>query len=449
LLAAATLFSLMVVNVSTLAMIRSSRPVIAHMRETQRALTTVRALLVDAETAHRGFLLTGDPTYLEPLVAAASLPQTLETLRRLTADDIGQSRRAAELDRLASETTATIQSSIELYRKGQREAAIDIVRTHAGKVLLDRAKLVIVEMQERENEDLEDRTAMMRGNFDRATWIEVGAGAGLLVLGLVLLQIHRDLARREVLESALRDQAKFQQQFIGILGHDLRTPLGAISMTAEMLERGSSSSADPNSLKRLGSESAKRVASSAARMGRMIDQLLDLTRARLGEGIPLEPKAGVELNEVVTTAVDELRTFHPHARVLLEADEQVHGTWDPDRLGQVVSNLVANAIHHGEGMVEVRVRTVEKSAVLDVHNSGPPIPADVLPRIFEPFRRTQRSGSHGLGLGLFIATRIVTAHGGRIDVRSAEGEGTTFTVELPLDSEHIRVAVQAPSTSIA
>jgi signal transduction histidine kinase len=242
----------------------------------------------------------------------------------------------------------------------------------------------------------------------------------------------------------------FQERFIGILGHDLRNPLGAISMVAEKLERRASSSSDLQSLKELGAESAKRVASSAARMSRMIDQLLDVTRARLGEGIPVERKAGVKLTEVVTAAVDELRTLHPAARVRLEADEQVRGNWDPDRLGQVASNLVANAIDHGDGVVDVCVRMAETSAVLDVHNGGPPIPADVLPRIFEPFRRSHRSGTQGLGLGLFIAARIVTAHGGRIDVRSVEGKGTTFTVALPLDPEDVQVtAVQPTSTSLA
>jgi len=144
------------------------------------------------------------------------------------------------------------------------------------------------------------------------------------------------------------------------------------------------------------------------------------------------------LSDVVTSVVDELQTAHPEAHLKVELENDVHGTWDPDRISQVVSNLVGNAILHGDGIVAVRVRRSNGSATLEVHNGGAPIPVDALPRIFEPFRRAARDGgtdTRGLGLGLFIADQIVTAHGGRIDVRSREGEGTLFAVGLPLTRE--------------
>jgi phosphoserine phosphatase RsbU/P len=178
----------------------------------------------------------------------------------------------------------------------------------------------------------------------------------------------------------------------------------------------------------------------------MIEQLLDVTRARLGDGIPVEAKAGTDLSEVVRAAVDELRAIHPQAHIEVQAD-RICGHWDPDRLSQVVSNLVTNAIHHGQGAVDVRVRRTEASAALEVRNDGLPIPDDVLPRIFEPFRRASKSenGSRGLGLGLFIAERIVVAHGGTIDVRSSQAQGTTFTISLPIAREG-EERVAAPTT---
>ena len=181
-----------------------------------------------------------------------------------------------------------------------------------------------------------------------------------------------------------------------------------------------------------------RIGSSAARMDRMVEELLDLTRARLAGGIPVDLKPGTNLALIAGAAVDELRVAHPQARVSVDAPREVNGEWDPDRMAQVVSNLVANAIQHGgRSEVEVRLRRANASAILEVHNGGPPIPLDLLPRIFEPFRRGAKTGARqaqGLGLGLFIAEQIVLAHGGKIRVRSTEAEGTYFTITLPSEA---------------
>ena len=427
LLAAATLFAVLFVSVMSLEGIRSSRPWVAHTREVQRMLSNIRASLVDAEGGQRGFLLTGDTKFLEPFTdAQGSVPVSIADLKRLTAGDALQERRAAEVDRLASEKLGEIEKTIDLHRAGQTAGALEVVHGDAALALMDDARRLIGDMRVYEDQRLEERTSTMRRNFDRAMWIQAGAGLGLIGLGLVLFAIHRDLARREVLELALREQAGFQDQFMGILGHDLQNPLTAILMTISQLERA---------LPQAHSESLKRIRMSASRMSRMIDQLLDLTRARVGEGLRVEPRPATNLSQVVTGAVDELRTAHPQARVRVQADAEVRGAWDPDRLGQVVSNLVANAILYGDGAVDVRVRSADASAILEVHNGGVPIPADLLPRIFEPFRRARHDNepaSRGLGLGLYIAEQIVAAHGGNIDVRSAEVQGTTFTIALPV-----------------
>jgi signal transduction histidine kinase len=248
-----------------------------------------------------------------------------------------------------------------------------------------------------------------------------------LLLGLILLLINRDIGRRVALEEALREQAAMQERFIAILGHDLRNPLNAVSMAARRLKE-----ADPGER---WAKSVNYVISGAGRMTRLVDQLLDLARARQAGGIRIRFRPGTDLSEIVRTAVDELRAANPRAEIAVIGDQPNLGAWDPDRLAQVVSNLVGNAIVHGTGRVEIRVARHAGDAIFEVQNGGPPIPPDALPRIFEAFQRPVdgdaigRAG--GLGLGLFIAERIVAAHRGRIAVRSDDQEGTIFAVTLP------------------
>jgi signal transduction histidine kinase len=223
----------------------------------------------------------------------------------------------------------------------------------------------------------------------------------------------------------LRETVRFNEIFTGILGHDLRNPLGAIMTAAEL------------ALKRDDSERLvkplSRIVSSGARMARMIDQLLDFTRVRVGAGIPLAPRP-LELSSVVRQVMDELDDTHPNCTLRLEHEGDTNGIWDADRLSQVFSNLVANAVQHGvlEHGVSVRIDGTNAAQVrVEVHNMGE-IPQAFLPRVFEPMTGVSPRGQNtqGLGLGLFISQQILRAHGGRIDVQSTE-LGTTFTVSLP------------------
>jgi signal transduction histidine kinase len=426
-LAAAILLTLIAVNLMTLAGINSSRPLIVHMRIVQALLLQTRAALVDAETGRRGFLLLGDPAYLEPLARAEkSLPAMAAELRNLHLDDPSRQRRIEELERLASAILADVRRTVVLYQQGQREAALATVRN--GEAVLDQARRLIGQLRDEEDQQLEQRTAAAVRNLDVAMWIDAGAGLGLLLLGFLLYAINRDVARREALEAALRDSARFQEQFVGILGHDLRNPLNAISGSADLLLRRQVPAEDQ-------AGTVRRIVSSAARMRRMVDQLLDLTRVRLAGGIPVAPQPGTNLVEVARNAVEELRVAHPEAQLTVQGAPEISGEWDADRLAQMVSNLVGNAIQHGAGTpVEVQVSNGGATAVLEVHNGGSPIPADLLGRLFDPFRRGaegETARANGLGLGLFITRQIVLAHGGTIDVLSAQPSGTTFRVLLP------------------
>jgi signal transduction histidine kinase len=173
---------------------------------------------------------------------------------------------------------------------------------------------------------------------------------------------------------------------------------------------------------------------STERMQAIIGGLLDLTRIRQGQGLPLAPEQ-VTLEAAVTRAMDGMPEDQVR-RVLRVSAAQPTGLWDPERLAQAVGNLVGNALQHGEPgrPVTVRIAEEEGRAALSVHNHGPPIPPEVLASIFEPFQRGLNPGAldGSIGLGLYIVRQVARAHGGEVRARSVEGEGTTFTLELPL-----------------
>ncbi len=231
----------------------------------------------------------------------------------------------------------------------------------------------------------------------------------------------------EAARERLAETLRLNELFVAVLGHDLRTPLSAISLGAAILLKRSA--LRPEDAKAVG-----RIASSADRIARMIGQVLDLTRSRLAGGIPVRPER-LDLHELARKVVDELKLAHPDASFRLELEGDCWGEWDPDRLAQVLSNLGGNAVQHGaEAPVVLTVSGSGGDTVsLAVHNSGPPILPESVETIFDAFRAGTRSpgSSAGLGLGLYITREIVRAHGGSIAVRSTDGAGTTFTVRLP------------------
>jgi signal transduction histidine kinase len=239
--------------------------------------------------------------------------------------------------------------------------------------------------------------------------------------------------RAEAAEREARAGAELQEQLLGVLGHDLRNPLSSIRMSAAAIARRGDLP-DP-----VVSATA-RIARSAERMTGMISDLLDVTRARRGLGVALE-RTAVRLDEVCRRAAEELQQVHPGRaiEVAVGGAAVVHG--DPSRLGQVVSNLLSNALQHGAPGSAVRLEITGSAGEVSVsvHNAGTPIPEESLPHVFEPFRRAGEQG--GLGLGLFIVREIVRAHGGSIEVRSDARDGTTFRAVLPRAAEGLAALV--------
>jgi signal transduction histidine kinase len=232
-------------------------------------------------------------------------------------------------------------------------------------------------------------------------------------------------------EKEAREQAEasdaFKELFLGILGHDLRNPLNTVLTTARIMTMRRE--LPPESQKKM-----ERVIASGVRMQRMIDQLLDVARARLADGIPVQRGDERDIVPLVTKIVDEIRAANPSRTIELSA-VPCTARVDADRFEQVVSNLLGNAIVHGEEQKPIRVEVAAREGVasVSVHNYGRPIDPALMPRLFDPFQRAERQPNYngGLGLGLYISERIVRAHGGKIKVVSNEEAGTRFEAIFP------------------
>jgi signal transduction histidine kinase len=215
---------------------------------------------------------------------------------------------------------------------------------------------------------------------------------------------------------------------IGILSHDLRSPLQAIAFSAEL----SLTTVQPNERQTMLS---KKVLKSTHRMSALINDLLDVTRARFGSGLPVV-RAMMNMGTVAEQIIGEVRVVHPHRTIEFSKSGILVGEWDKPRIGQIFSNLLNNAILYGSHSAPVRVNLKGNSKVLTltVGNDGVPIPAEKIKMIFDPLTRVatdEHSTSANLGLGLYITKEIVVAHGGTIKVTSSEKEGTIFTARLP------------------
>lgn len=222
-----------------------------------------------------------------------------------------------------------------------------------------------------------------------------------------------------------RATTRFLEEMLGIVGHDLRSPLAAMELGFTLLREN----ATEQGVRVLG-----RVERSAQRMSKIVEQLLDVTLSRIGTGIPLTPKP-VQLHAIINPILDELRMVHPETTFLLTGDD-VGGVWDSDRIEQVVSNLANNATVYGRKNAPIRleISQIGGGAQLVVHNElrDRPIAPEVLDALFDPFERGRdTSNAKGIGLGLYIVSEIVRAHGGTITVDSDES-GTRFCVVLPL-----------------
>ncbi|HEX5657245.1 MAG TPA: ATP-binding protein [Polyangiales bacterium] len=253
--------------------------------------------------------------------------------------------------------------------------------------------------------------------------------------GAIVEGFAADQTQQKAAEDEVARRVEFEQQLIGIVSHDLRTPLNTITLGAALLLR-------QEGLNPAGTRSVRRILNAAERAVRMIRDLLDFTAARLGGYIPMEARP-VDVGALVLQVVEEFEHSHATRTIEVAIGAPTHAEWDPDRITQALTNLIGNALSYStpDSPIAVRVSIDGSHALLEVHNLGEPIAEHRMPQLFTPLSRRGRVDvqTRSIGLGLFIVQNIVVAHRGEMRVRSTAGEGTTFTMRIPL---HPRGAAQ-------
>ena len=269
-------------------------------------------------------------------------------------------------------------------------------------------------------------------------WIE--ATGELTRQDLVDLVRFNEAVDQALAESTSRfaeDLTHSKEMFLAMLGHDLRTPLGAIIGSAHIM-------VNTKDLPEIALKRAFLILNCSQRMNALVGDLLDFTRSRLGRGIPLA-RTDIDIARVCRNTVEEIAALHPQRVMNFDASGELRGQWDVARITQAFSNVISNAVQHGSEKtpINVVIRGSADDVVLAVQNRGPVIPASELDRIFDPMYRIEGdrpvAPRENLGLGLYITERIVVAHGGTIGVASSDEQGTTFTIRLP---KRVRAAAQ-------
>lgn len=267
---------------------------------------------------------------------------------------------------------------------------------------------------------------------------------------LISLQLAADAREQQTQAELVKSEQTVQlrEQFVAVLSHDLRTPLASVGMSTELLLRRPLADADRRSV--------ERIRISIRRMATMVSDLLDLTRANLGSGLGVVMAEVINLDRTLRHVVSELEQAYPHRTVNVSIGPIGTVRCDRERLGQLLSNLVANALVHGAPDRPVDVRA-ERSAgpdgdalLIEVRNQGTPISADLRERLFQPYTRGGPGSPQGLGLGLYIVKQISDAHGGSLEIESTTEHGTRFRFTLPVAPSNLlqlphRSAGSAPS----
>jgi signal transduction histidine kinase len=448
-----------VVTYGRLVELREANRWVEHTLTVQTSLAQALSLVTDAETGQRGFLLTGQTSYLEPYDAAVTrLPPQLERIRRLTSDNPGQQARVDALERLSRQKLAELSATVATRERGNSREALRVVLSGEGKRVMDEIRATVDAMHAEEAQLLTDRVEAEARHGGRATLTIVSSlalalvliTAAVLTLGAVERARDRERAARtmaeEVAAATAVSEERFQlaareaeeanrtkDEFLAMLSHELRTPLNSILGWARLLREGQTT--PPQRERALVS-----IERNAQLQTRLIEDLLDVSRIVSGK-LTLEVQR-VDLAATVETALDLVRPAAESAGIELAVDlgspiPPLVG--DPARLQQIVLNLVSNALKFTErgGRVEIRLQPAGESVELTVRDNGIGIRPDFMPYLFDRFRQGE-SGARiqgGLGLGLTIARHLAERHGGTIRAASAgEGKGSTFTVRLPVGS---------------
>jgi signal transduction histidine kinase len=423
----------------------ASERLVSHSRAVLAQIRAVESQLVDAESAQRGYLLTGDALYLASYTAAhVSLDSELAQLRTLTADDTAQHRRLAAVEPLLAPLFDEWQRAIDLRAQQRISEAIAITSADEVQQTIVSTRTRFAEMSavEANLRDSRLRAASSSLNEAQATMLVASIADVVLLLMLFALVWRAFAARERHLreEQAARATAEaavaLRDDFLSIASHELRTPVAVLLGNTQLLERVLSSRVRQDTHVR---QSFAAIQRQLTRIQALIATMLDVSRIERGH-LKIEHDT-IDLVALVQAVVDEVRTTtQPHPiELVVPTDPPLDVFVDGDtlRLEQVMFNLLQNAIKYSPdgGPIQVEVRRADNWASVVVTDHGLGIAAEALPHLFERFYRAPEVRSEhisGLGIGLYIVREIVTLHGGDVSVASEQGAGTTLTVRLPL-----------------
>jgi signal transduction histidine kinase len=434
------LISALVVGLANLRNVHSTSEAVAQTYSVKVAMQRLLTAAVDAETGERGFIITGDASYLEPYDRGReTIGAELARLRRLAAENREQQ---ADLDAVAAATTVKLRELAEAIRQRLESglpAAQAQVATNAGKRTMDRIRTIVSRMEAREDALLAARTAHAAQSYGAARLTSV-ATTGVALLAVIALFVGtlrygeirlRATRAAEAQQAQLREALQQKDDFVALVSHELRTPTNTIVGWARMLRDGTMNGDR-------GRQAIETIARNADSLRQLIEDLMDTSQ--LVSGRMRLTIADVDLRDVMRDAIDAVHLGADNKGVLItEAVEpdipSLRG--DAGRLKQVVWNLVANAIKFTPkgGHVTVRLTTGDGRVRLEVHDTGEGIDPAFLPHVFERYRQASAStpSRRGLGLGLAIVRHLVELHGGTVTAHSPGlGQGATFMIDLPL-----------------
>jgi len=415
--------------------------------EIERAIASGQVILCDANEMLGKFMVgdTPDPDLFHDALARvmSELKSGNRARKRVRAFgemvDVlwrqGNGEGALQLEALWSQAQAEYSLSLlcaylmgDFYKEVDSARFVEVCGRHTHVMPTETfSRIQDPEHRLREISLLQQRARSLENEIEQREQVENALRDALRERARVEEELRTSLDREKEARARAEASDAFKEVFIGILGHDLRNPLNTVLTTARLMILRHE--LPPESVKRL-----ERVVASGTRMERMIEQLLDLARARLADGIPITRGEEKDLTSLVLKVVSEVRLMNPNHMIVVSGTSCT-GRVDEDRFEQVVSQLVRNAVTHGDSSMPIDVELTESSdeILLRVHNYGRPIDPALMPILFDPFKRGARpdaSTSKGLGLGLYISERIVSAHGGAIDVASSEEEGTEFVARF-------------------
>ena len=426
---------------------RGLQDIIARQQEVGQATDNLNALravfssLQDLETGLRGYVLTGEAGYLAPFEAAiARLPEERKRLRKLLSDNSSRGLPVAELDGAIDATIRAMQETLQARREQGFDAALTVVQQHTGKQGMDRIRRLIdrfVQVEEDRRSQLSVEATQRAQRSLALLGLAALLGAGVIGVGFYL--ILREMASRLKLADELKSADRNKNEFLAVLGHELRNPLAAIRNAVDVMELLGPL---PDAI----DEMRAIVDRQSRTMSRLVADLHDASSVAHGK---LEIKrVHVDLRELLVRTVADARSATQSSGVQIDLETPADGPiwiWgDATRLSQAIGNLLYNAVKFSArgGRVAVRLDGPKHGAVeLAVTDNGIGISPEAVGHIFEPFAQghtTRNNPRGGLGLGLALARGLVELHGGKISVHSeGRDRGATFTVRLPCGREPV------------